>query len=83
MEDTIRICREIRLEANSWEVRNLAFVEINNVIDRLTRSRVIRVEDLAKFRQWQNPAWMILTTIPVIPPATTTTPTKILTTIYL
>lgn len=52
-----------------WEVRKqLAYVELNNVIDRLTRSRAISPEDLSKFRQWQNPAWMILTTIPVIPP---------------
>ena len=72
MEETIKTCREIQArweENEAWEVRKqLAFVEINNVIDRLTRSRLIRVEDLAKFRQWQNPAWMILTTIPVIPP---------------
>ena len=29
---------------------------------------MVRPEDLGKFRQWQNPAWMILTTVPVIPP---------------
>ncbi|MGC8659496.1 MAG: DNA-directed RNA polymerase subunit beta' [Desulfomonilaceae bacterium] len=56
-------------ETEDWEVRKqLAFVEINNIIDRLGRSRIIHSEHLGKFRKWQNPAWMILTTVPVIPP---------------
>jgi DNA-directed RNA polymerase beta' subunit len=72
LEELVQAAREIRVkweESELWEVRKqLAFVEINNVIDRLNRSRVIRAEDMGKFRQWQNPAWMILTTVPVIPP---------------
>lgn len=56
-------------ETEDWEVRKqLAFVEINNIIDRLGRSRIVHSEHLGKFRKWQNPAWMILTTVPVIPP---------------
>ncbi|MDA8406045.1 MAG: DNA-directed RNA polymerase subunit beta' [Deltaproteobacteria bacterium] len=56
-------------ETEDWEVRKqLAFVEINNVIERLGRSRIVHAERLGKFRKWQNPAWMILTTVPVIPP---------------
>ncbi|MFA6223930.1 MAG: DNA-directed RNA polymerase subunit beta' [Desulfomonilaceae bacterium] len=56
-------------ESEDWEVRKqLAFIEIKNVIDRLGRSRIVHPESLGKFRQWQNPAWMILTTVPVIPP---------------
>ncbi len=56
-------------ESESWEVRKqLAFIDINDIIDKLTRSRIVEAEALAKFIQWQNPAWMILTTIPVIPP---------------
>ena len=56
-------------ETGDWEVRKqLAFVEIKNIIDRLGRSRIVHPERLGKFRQWQNPAWMILTTVPVIPP---------------
>ncbi len=72
LEELVQAAREIRVkweESELWEVRKqLAFVEVNNVIERLTRSRVIRAEDMGKFRQWQNPAWMILTTVPVIPP---------------
>ena len=72
LDEVIQSAREIQVkweETDDWEVRKqLAFVEINNIIDRLIRSRVIRPEDLGKFRQWQNPAWMILTTVPVIPP---------------
>ncbi len=56
-------------ESEDWEIRKqLAFIEIKNVIDRLGRSRIVHPESLGKFRQWQNPAWMILTTVPVIPP---------------
>jgi len=72
LEETLRSARDILVkweESEDWEVRKqLAFVEVNNVIDRLVRSRVISTDDLGKFRQWQNPAWMILTTVPVIPP---------------
>jgi DNA-directed RNA polymerase subunit beta' len=72
LEEIIQAAREIQVkweENQDWEVRKqLAFIEINSIIERLERSRVISAEELAKFRQWQNPAWMILTTIPVIPP---------------
>jgi DNA-directed RNA polymerase subunit beta' len=72
LDELVQAAREIQVkweETDDWEVRKqLAFVEINNLIDRLTRSRLIRPEDLGKYRQWQNPAWMILTTVPVIPP---------------
>lgn len=71
-DEVIAAAREIQVkweESEDWELRKqLAYVEINNLIDRLVRSRVIPPEDLGKFRQWQNPAWMILTTVPVIPP---------------
>ena len=70
--ELLQTAREMQVkwhETESWEIRKqLAFVEINNIIDRLTRSRVVAPEHLGKFRQWQNPAWMILTTVPVIPP---------------
>jgi len=72
LAELIQGAREIQVkweENKDWEIRKqLAYVEINNLIDRLTRSRVVAPEDLGKFRQWQNPAWMILTTVPVIPP---------------
>lgn len=72
MEEILQTARDIQVkweENEDWEVRKqLAFVEIKNTIERLERARAISPEDLAKFRQWQNPAWMILTTIPVIPP---------------
>jgi len=72
LEELVEKCREIQVkweETEDWQIRKqLAFVEIGNVIDKLTRSRVIPAEELGKFRQWQNPAWMILTTVPVIPP---------------
>jgi len=72
LDELIQAARQIQIkweEVKDWEVRKqLAFVEINNVIDRLSRSRVITALELGKFRQWQNPAWMILTTVPVIPP---------------
>ncbi len=72
LEEVLQVAREIQVkweETHDWEVRKqLAFVEINNVVDRLTRSRTISPEELGKLRQWQNPAWMILTTVPVIPP---------------
>jgi DNA-directed RNA polymerase beta' subunit len=74
LDEIIQTAREIQVKwegTDDWEVRKqLSFVEISNIIDRLGRSgsRAISPEDLSKFRQWQNPAWMILTTIPVIPP---------------
>ncbi len=72
LDEVIQSARAIQVkweETDAWEVRKvLAYVDINNIVDRLTRSRVIRPADLGKFRQWQNPAWMILTTVPVIPP---------------
>ena len=72
MAELIQAAREIQVkweENKDWEVRKqLAYVEINNLIDRLTRSRVVAPDALGKFQQWQNPAWMILTTVPVIPP---------------
>ncbi len=72
LEELLQVAREIQVkweETHDWEVRKqLAFVEINNVVERLSRSRTISPEELGKLRQWQNPAWMILTTIPVIPP---------------
>ncbi|MEW6110797.1 MAG: DNA-directed RNA polymerase subunit beta' [Thermodesulfobacteriota bacterium] len=72
LDELIQAAREIQArweETEEWESRKqLAFVEINNVVERLNRSRLIRPEDLGRFQQWQNPAWMILTTIPVIPP---------------
>ncbi len=67
VDEVSQSAREIQVkweESEDWEVRKqLAYVEINNVIDRLVRSRVIPPEHLGKFRQWQNPAWMILTTV--------------------
>ncbi len=72
VEELAHAAREIviKWEANpDWESRKqLAFIEVNNVIERLSRSRIITAEELGKYRQWQNPAWMILTTVPVIPP---------------
>ncbi|MFH0822381.1 MAG: DNA-directed RNA polymerase subunit beta', partial [Pseudomonadota bacterium] len=72
LEELIQAAKTIQArwdETETWDVRKqLAYVEINNIIERLTRSRLVKPEDLGKFRQWQNPAWMILTTIPVIPP---------------
>jgi DNA-directed RNA polymerase subunit beta' len=70
--EMLQAAREIQVKwegTEDWEVRKqLAYVELNNIIDRLSRARAISPEELSKFRQWQNPAWMILTTIPVIPP---------------
>ena len=72
LEELVQAAREIQVkweETDDWEVRKqLAFVEINNLIDRLARSAWYGPRELGKFRQWQNPAWMILTTVPVIPP---------------
>ncbi len=72
LEEIIQACRDIQVkweETEDWEVRKqLAFVEIGNIIDRLARSRLLPAGEVGKFRKWQNPAWMILTTIPVIPP---------------
>jgi DNA-directed RNA polymerase beta' subunit len=71
-EELTQTAREIQVkweETHNWEVRKqLAFVEIDGIIERLARSRMVSPEDLGKFRRWQNPAWMILTTVPVIPP---------------
>ena len=72
IEELLKVSREIQAkweETHDWEVRKqLAFVEISNVIDRMARSRMMAPEELGKLQQWQNPAWMILTTVPVIPP---------------
>jgi DNA-directed RNA polymerase beta' subunit len=72
LEEIVQAARTVQLkweENDDWEVRKqLAYIEINNIIDRLVRSRVVPPQELSVFRQWQNPAWMILTTVPVIPP---------------
>ncbi|MGC8604396.1 MAG: DNA-directed RNA polymerase subunit beta', partial [Desulfomonilaceae bacterium] len=72
VNELVQLAQEILAkwrETEDWEVRKqLAFIEINNIIDRLGRSRIVHTEHLGKFRKWQNPAWMILTTVPVIPP---------------
>ncbi len=72
LEELIQTTREIQVKwegDEDWEIRKqLAYVDINNVVERLTRSRLFPAELLGKFRHWQNPAWMILTTVPVIPP---------------
>ena len=72
LEEILQAAREVQVkweESESWETRRqLAYVEINNLIHRMSLSRVIAPEILGTFRRWQNPAWMILTTIPVIPP---------------
>jgi len=72
LEDLLRTTQELQgrwEESESWEVRKkLAFVEINDVTERLSRSGLIPAKDLGRIGRWQNPAWMILTTIPVIPP---------------
>ena len=58
LEELLQVAREIQVkweETHDWEVRKqLAFVEINNVVDRLTRSRTISPEKLGKLRQWQD-----------------------------
>ena len=72
LDEVLQSAREIQLkweESSDWDSRRqLAYVEINNLIERVGRSRIVTAEQLGKFRQWQNPAWMILTTVPVIPP---------------
>ncbi len=72
LEELVQAARAVHVkweETKDWEVRKqLCYVEINSIIDRLVRSRVVAAEHMGKFRQWQNPAWMILTTVPVIPP---------------
>jgi DNA-directed RNA polymerase beta' subunit len=72
LEEVLEQCRLLQVkweEAEDWELRKqLAFIDVNNVVDRLMRSRLIPTPELGKFRHWQNPAWMILTTVPVIPP---------------
>ncbi len=72
IEELLLSARQIQLrwdDTDDWEIRKqLAFVEINSIINRLNLSHVTIPEDVAKYRQWQNPAWMILNTVPVIPP---------------
>ncbi|MEA2102452.1 MAG: DNA-directed RNA polymerase subunit beta' [Thermodesulfobacteriota bacterium] len=42
--------------------------KINNVINRLIESRRLTHDEIDSLRPWQNPSWMILKIIPVLPP---------------
>ncbi|MBW2308591.1 MAG: DNA-directed RNA polymerase subunit beta' [Deltaproteobacteria bacterium] len=55
-------------EVTQWKDRKLFIERLNIFIERLIKSKSIKPDVLNLIKPWQNPAWMILEVIPVIPP---------------
>jgi DNA-directed RNA polymerase subunit beta' len=64
-------CRKITKrwdEALSYGDKKAILPKINEVIDRLIESRRLTHDEIDYLKPWQDPSWMILKVIPVLPP---------------
>ncbi len=64
-------CRKIVKQwddALTYQEKKKIIPKINEVIDKLIESRRLTHEDIDYLRPWQDPSWMILKVIPVLPP---------------
>jgi len=52
----------------TYQEKKKIIPKINEVIDKLIESRRLTHEDIDYLRPWQDPSWMILKVIPVLPP---------------
>ncbi|HNY66843.1 MAG TPA: DNA-directed RNA polymerase subunit beta' [Deltaproteobacteria bacterium] len=64
-------CRKIQKrweEAKSYNEKKEIIPKVNEVIDRLIDSRRLTHDEVDYIKPWQDPSWMILKVIPVLPP---------------
>jgi DNA-directed RNA polymerase subunit beta' len=64
-------CRKITKrweEAGSYDEKKTIIPKINEVIERMVESRRLTHEEIDYLKPWQDPTWMILKVIPVLPP---------------
>lgn len=69
--EILRDSEELKKEweaTTSWADKKLLIERLNVLIERLIKSKTLKLEHLSMLKTWQNPAWMILEVIPVIPP---------------
>ncbi len=55
-------------EASTYEEKKPIIPKINEVIDRLVESRRLSHDEIDYIKPWQDPSWMILKIVPVLPP---------------
>jgi len=64
-------CRRIVKQWNdvaSFDERKQIIPSVNKVIERLVGSRHLSHDEIDYLKKWQDPSWMILKVIPVLPP---------------
>jgi DNA-directed RNA polymerase subunit beta' len=64
-------CRKISKrweEAPSYAEKKAIIPKVNEVIERLVESRRLTHDEIDHLKPWQDPSWMILKVIPVLPP---------------
>ncbi len=64
-------CRKIAKrwdEAKTYTEKKEIIPKVNEVIDRLVESRRLTHDEVDYLKPWQDPSWMILKVIPVLPP---------------
>ncbi|HOM30104.1 MAG TPA: DNA-directed RNA polymerase subunit beta' [Deltaproteobacteria bacterium] len=55
-------------EANGYQEKKAVIPKVNEVIERLVESRKLSHDEIDYIKPWQDPSWMILKVIPVLPP---------------
>ncbi len=55
-------------EAYTYGEKKEILPKINEVLERLVESRKLSHEDIDYLKPWQDPTWMILKVVPVLPP---------------
>ncbi len=55
-------------EAGTYEEKKPIIPKINEVIERLIDSRKLSHDEIDYIKPWQDPSWMILKVVPVLPP---------------
>ena len=64
-------CRKITKrweETQTYEEKKPIIPKVNEVIDRLVDSKRLTHDDIDYLKPWQDPSWMILKVVPVLPP---------------
>ncbi|VFU12387.1 RNA polymerase, beta prime subunit [anaerobic digester metagenome] len=64
-------CRKIAKrweEAPSYAEKKATIPKVNEVIERLVESRRLTHDEIDYLKPWQDPTWMVLKVIPVLPP---------------
>jgi DNA-directed RNA polymerase subunit beta' len=55
-------------ETVTFEERKKIVPSVNNAIERLLSSKRLSHDEIDYLKQWQDPSWMILKVVPVLPP---------------